>query len=156
MRHTPSPQSHRQNCNYVRVIVGVATVLSRGGASAAGLGGKNDQVKNSRQIHVATPIIAVEPKSPATARPRLGAATSGVGVGLSVGSGVAVGSSLRRGVAEAVAVAVGPGVSVGTDVGTGVGVAVGTGVGVLQKGGMQGPGVGVGVGVGLVVGGGVN
>ncbi len=111
-----------------------------------------DQLRYPRQIHAARPIIAVDPNSPATARPRFGGALSAAGVGLSVANGVIVGSDVRDGVALAVADGVGSGVSVATGVGTGVGVSVGTGVGVLQRGGRHGS---VGVGDGDSVGGGV-
>ena len=109
------------------------------------------QVKKLRQIHAAAPIIAVDPNSPATARPRLGVSVCGVGVGLSVGNGVAVASSVRRGVALAVADGEAVGASVGSAVGGGDAVGVAVGGGWPQNGGMHGS-VGVGDAVGDSVG----
>ena len=114
-----------------------------------------DQLRYPRQIQAASPIIAVDPNSPATARPRFGGALSGDGVGLSVANGVIVGSDVCDGVTDAVAVADGSGVWVGSAVGGAVGGCVGTGVAVVQNGGRHGS-VGVGDGEADAVGGGVS
>lgn len=118
-------------------------------------GSNRDQLRYLRQIHAAEPTIAVDPNKPATARPRLGgAASAGVGVGLTVGSGDDVGSSVPRagdGVADALVAGVGA-VSVSSGVAEGDGDDVGGAVG--SQNGKHGVGGGV-VGGGVEVGGGV-
>jgi hypothetical protein len=107
--------------------------LSRGGFGLVLGRSSLVQVRSVRQIHVAAPIIAIDPKSPATASPRLAGTAAGVGVGVSVGSALGVGEVVRRGVVVALTVGEGAAV-VCTGVGATVGVGVGAGVGDSQKG----------------------